>query len=146
MKFLILNTGKYSKTRQINNSSIKPRFYNLFFVDLRFFYKLWTWNCSASSVNLSKSNFTIARQLVQNTYNQRRFGLQILVFWFLIGDFWLGKPFLISKHRRANPLSFVCLKLDFYCLCSLQKSSSKIKFKNQFREIDILENQMQIIL
>ena len=39
---------------------------------------------------------------------------------------------------------FVYFKLDFYCLCSLKKSSSKIEMKNQFREIEILENQVQI--
>ena len=35
---------------------------------------------------------------------------------------------------------FIYFKLDFYCLCSLQKSSlnrQKVKFKNQFRELEI---------
>ena len=40
------------------------------------------------------------------------------------------------------------LKLDFYCQISKfqidKKSSSKIKFKNQFCDIEILENQVQI--
>ena len=43
---------------------------------------------------------------------------------------------------------FVYFKLDFYFLCSLLKSvqnRQKIKFKNQFREIEILKIHVQIV-
>ena len=39
-------------------SPIKPTFDDQFFVDLRVLCKLQTWNCSASSANQNKNNFT----------------------------------------------------------------------------------------
>ena len=83
----------------------------------------------------------------------------------LHSDFWK------SRSWEINPLSictwflkfvfheidfwtwfFVYFKLDFFCLSSLkkikfeidEKTISKIKFKNQFHEIKIFKNQVQI--
>ena len=50
---------------------------------------------------------------------------------------------LSLKNQVGRTWFFICFKLDFYCLCSLQKSSSKWT-KNQVRPTWFFKNQVQI--
>ena len=68
-------TGKRIQDRSII-SSIKPKFDDQFFVDLRVLYKLGSWNCSTSSTNQINNNFMFTT--CTKHVNQQRIIGQIL--------------------------------------------------------------------
>ena len=61
------------------------------------------------------------------------------IFYYLVPKIEICPKYFSDKNPKKQPLSGSAC--NSY---TSQKSSSKIKFKNQFREIEILKNQVQI--